>query len=268
MKNIKAIFIILTLLITSNAIFAQDKQQANKKPTPRELRENSPQDNVKTQPLQKRENTLYQESLRAINKNKNKYMHDLPKEHDNWDQYGIKKRFYFKFLFGIGWSLLDDYTDTCSYHSTDTVIIGDFSFMAIFKPTRKRSGRQAVGYGFEFGLLHLTKATHMNNPNKTVSMWGMPINLVFQIPLYKFFSRTQDLFLIFGPGIYIPVINDDHRIHMSFVLGGEVHVDLGGKIIMPIFLKTRFIFHGYHNENDHWVKNFYWIIEAGVGISF
>ncbi len=269
MKKIKTIVFIL-FLFSTNSLFSQEKKPEDskqKRPTPKEMRASSPQDTVKTQPLRAREGALYSESLKAINKNKNKYMHDLPKDFDNWSQYGIKKRFFFKFLFSVGWSLLDDYTDSNTYKSTDTMITGSFSFMAIFKPSHRRSGRLALGYGFEIGLYHLCKVKDPKTGDE-VGAWGMPINFIFQIPIYKFLSRTTDMFIILGPGVYIPLINDDHdRIHFGFVLGFEIPFHIGGKIIMPVFVKSRFIFHGYDNGKT-FVNNFFWGVEAGVGISF
>lgn len=242
------------------------------------LRGPSPQDNILTQPQNSREEALFQESLRAVELHKNKYMSQLPSDVNDYEQYGLKKRFYFKFLIGLGYGISDTMTGAprnydwtahangagYEFGANKNKLIYDFHFMAIFKPSRERTGKNAIGYGFEVGFTHIT-----NMKNSPGHFWGVPIHFIVQIPLHKMFTRNQDLLLVFGPGVFIPVDSNLERVHMSFVLGAEHNLVFGnGSIIMPLFLKFRFIFHRFYREGqDKASHHFYWGIEAGIGIT-
>jgi len=260
---------------------AQTPANASTQAAPTErpaLRGSSPQDTITTQPQNSREETIFQESMRAVELNKNKYMSQLPSNYDDYEQYGLKKRFYFKFLFGFGYGILDTMTGAprnynwsahaagngFDFGSNNNKLIYDFHFMAIFKEGRERSGRKAIGYGFEVGFTHLT-----NLKNSPGHLWGIPIHFIVQIPLAKMFSRNDDLLFIFGPGVFIPVDSNVERVHIGFVVGAEHNLVFGnGSFIMPLFVKVRFIFHRFYHEGatkaSHHV---YWGIEAGFGIT-
>lgn len=288
------IYLIIIISTLANAMYSGENSQTTtssntsnagstrttNRTKPKKLRKPSPQDTVNTQPLTTREAALMRESLEAIKRNRGRYMSRLPENLDDWDQYGVKKKFYLKFLFGFGYGILDtmtgaplDYSAAAHdaglgypYGADKNKLVYDFHVMIIFKPTRKRSGRDAIGYGIEAGFTHITNLKH-ETENFGKHYWGIPINFVVQIPLYKMFARNNDLLFVFGPGIFIPTESNLNDVHMGFMFGAEYNINLGKKILMPIFLKMRFFFHRKEDYRGDMKNHIYWIIEAGVGIT-
>jgi hypothetical protein len=248
---------------------AQSAPQQTPRPiaSPTNLRRTSPQDTVATQAQDARETATMQESLEAVNRNKNKYTTALPADFDDWSQYGVKKKLYLRFNAGFGYALLDTITGAprnydwsahyngagYSFGANDNKLIYDFTFMPTVKISRRRYGNKAIGFGMETGLIHITEMK--NSPGH---YWGIPLNFVVQFPLYKMFSRLDDLIICLGAGVFIPYKSNYNKVHADFLIHVEHNFDVGKKILIPVFAKIRFIFR----------KNIYWGVVFGTGVTF